>query len=403
MSSSPWLDRFIKPVTISQNAAFRVVAVNDLTDGARRAVVVADARTDRALATRALTCFHAAHAEPPHPAIARSLGVQHHEDLPFVTLDFPAKIDLDQLLQIGTAGYRSPYAAADGFSISLRDAIMASSRRLDDSGQPMCIGPLALANVLFSADGSWTMIGFGHNVVVHDEHQRIVVRNRFYQAPEIALGARPTSDSDVIGLIEMTRSMMTFVAIGPALGRVILGTTLAEDVELFRLVHWFEGHVMRGPAASRPSIEQIIATSNRIRAIIGCVPDEAAFKVFVNRMLKAERPDFFEPGQLLRVGPDGSWFQRDGAERVDLERSQLQRRLLWRLVQARFSAAGRSLDTDALVEALWPGERIIRESAMNRLYVAINNLRRAGLGDLLERVPTGYRLRPDVHLETPPE
>lgn len=178
-----------------------------------------------------------------------------------------------------------------------------------------------------------------------------------------------------------------------------LGNSLSEDLELFRLIQWFEANIMRAAPPLRPPIPRIIEVSNRIRQIVGSVPDASAFRTFVAQLLSAQRPDLFELGQVLRVGHDGRWFQRGGAERVELERSPLQQRLLWRFVRARLDHAGHTLSADELVESRWPGEKIIRESAMNRLYVAINNVRRAGLADLLERTPAGYRLRPDVHLE----
>lgn len=402
MTTTPlWLGRFVRPVVISQNVAFRIVSATDARDGKLRVVVAAEPRVQREAGRRALQRLHRAHEAPPHPVIARAISVGEHEGVDHVVFDFPGRLDLDALLQIGAdAGYRSPYAASDGFSISLRDALFASAGRWDEERRrPYCLGPIALANVLFAADGSWALIGLGHNVVVHDEQDRVVVRNRFYQAPEIALGAVPSQESDFIGLIEMTRSMMSFVKIAPAIGRVILGNSVSEDLELFRLIQWFEANVMRAAPPLRPPIPRIIEVSNRIRQIVGSVPDAAAFKTFVGQLLSAERPDLFDLGQVLHVGHDGQWFQRGGAERVELDRSPLQQRLLWRLVRARFDRAGHALSADELVEALWPGEKLIRESAMNRLYVAINNLRRAGLGDLLERTPAGYRLRPDVHLE----
>lgn len=402
MTTTPlWLARFVRPAVISQNAAFRIVSATDATDGKLCVVVALEPRSQLELGRKALERLFHAHREPPYPVIVRALELAERDGVPHVVFDFPGRLDLDALLQIGAdAGYRSSYAASDGFSISLRDALFASATRWDEErGRPMCLGPIALANVLFAADGSWALIGLGHNVVVHDEQGRVVVRNRFYQAPEIALGATPTRESDFIGLIEMTRSMMSFVKIAPAIGRVILGNSVSEDLELFRLIQWFEAHVMRAAPPLRPPIPRIIEVSNRIRQIVGCEPDAAAFKSFVGQLLAAERPDLFELGQVLRVGDDGQWFQRGGGECVDLARSPLQQRLLWRLVRARLDHAGHPLTADELVEALWPGEKIIRESAMNRLYVAINNVRRAGLGDLLERTPAGYRLRPDIHLE----
>lgn len=396
-----WLDRFVETEVISETAAFRIASVVDPFDGRRRFVVSATERARAELATTALARLFRAHRDPPHPVMAPAIALERHEGLPYVVFDFPARLDLDRLIQIGAdGGWRSPYDAADGFSTTLRDAIIASAPRIDpEDGRPMCLGLIALGNVLFAVDGSHVLVGFGHNVVVNDEQGRVVARNRFFQAPEIALGGAPTLIGDMIGMIEMTRSMMPFVKVHPAIGRVIVGNTLRDDVRLFQLVAWFESRVLRGTAAARPSLEEIIAVSNEIRALLGSVPDPIAFRQFAARIMAAERPDLLAPGRSLRVGRDGAWFQRSGEERVELTRSQVQMRLLWRLARERLERPGQHLKADALLEALWPGERMMREAGLNRLYVAVNNLRRAGLGQALERGPEGYRLSPDLLID----
>lgn len=49
-----------------------------------------------------------------------------------------------------------------------------------------------------------------------------------------------------------------------------------------------------------------------------------------------------------------------------------------------------------LVTLGWPGERVNATAATNRVYVTINRMRAAGLGELLERADAGYRLAPSL-------
>ena len=51
------------------------------------------------------------------------------------------------------------------------------------------------------------------------------------------------------------------------------------------------------------------------------------------------------------------------------------------------------LGVDDLLAIGWPGEKMARSSALNRLYVALATLRSLGLRDVIVRRPEGYALR----------
>lgn len=413
-----WLGRFMRTEVISSTSAFRVVACVDVLSEQRRTVVAAEPRADQLTAAIALDRLFEAHREPLHPVIARAIERGHHETTGFVVFDFPARLDFDQVLRLGLeGGWKAPYSEADGFSTTLRDALLAS---------PTPLGVFSHGNVLFAADGSHVLLGFGHNVAVHDERGRIVVRARFYQAPEVAVGGTPTMSSDLVGMVEMTRATMAFVKVHEAIGRIIMGNTLGEDMELMRLILWYESKVMRGAPAMRPSIEEYMAVSTRIRALLGSVPDAQGFRNFVRGMLLAERPELVEGGRILKVARDSSSFEVMGeitgeavvgpvrervakvpvenggkvggsaSRRADLRKHRLLSRLLGALVSQRIHAPGAPLSVDVLIQAGWPGEKMQRDAGLNRVYVAIAALRRAGLNEDLERSDGGYRLRPST-------
>jgi hypothetical protein len=100
--------------------------------------------------------------------------------------------------------------------------------------------------------------------------------------------------------------------------------------------------------------------------------------------------------QALVVHTDGLRAVLPDGSPVDLTRHALLGRILWRLAEARQSDPGEPLDTEAVLEAGWPGDRILPDAAKNRVYVAINRLRRAGLADLLQTRDGGYLLDPSV-------
>ncbi|MCA9586419.1 MAG: hypothetical protein KC657_13770 [Myxococcales bacterium] len=90
--------------------------------------------------------------------------------------------------------------------------------------------------------------------------------------------------------------------------------------------------------------------------------------------------------------PHGAWI--DLAARASLAG------LVRALVSARRDSPGASVPHEALIAAAWPGERISRDAAMNRLRVALSELRKMGLGDVIARDAGGYRLRTEVMVIT---
>ena len=114
-------------------------------------------------------------------------------------------------------------------------------------------------------------------------------------------------------------------------------------------------------------------------------------------MLAEERPDLVAETPALEVANDGSFTL--GEAHADLRKNKLLARLFLALVTARTAAPGRCLSVDELLEVGWPGEKMQREAGQNRVYVAIAALRRAGLGDNLERDDGGYRISAGLHVK----
>lgn len=95
-------------------------------------------------------------------------------------------------------------------------------------------------------------------------------------------------------------------------------------------------------------------------------------------------------GARVLVSEDGRWFETSEGKRVDISRRGPARLMLAALARARSSGA--PLEAAELIACAWPGERMIPQAAMSRLYVTIQVLRDLGLRTVLLRVGTGYQL-----------
>ncbi|MFO0604488.1 MAG: FHA domain-containing protein [Polyangiales bacterium] len=102
-----------------------------------------------------------------------------------------------------------------------------------------------------------------------------------------------------------------------------------------------------------------------------------------------------EPRALLRVAADGTWFARDDGARVAVHPRRTLVRVLRALAEHHRAGVQEALSTAEIVEAAWPGERLVGDSGPTRAYVALSSLRRIGLRDAIARDGEGYRLGGD--------
>ncbi|MFT3765512.1 MAG: tetratricopeptide repeat protein [Minicystis sp.] len=98
----------------------------------------------------------------------------------------------------------------------------------------------------------------------------------------------------------------------------------------------------------------------------------------------------------LLLAPEARFFRPPGGAWQDLRDRHAVRRLLLCLVARRRDSPGRGVSLTELQEAGWPGERMLPQAASNRIYVAINQLRKLGLKDCLRHSAEGYFLDPTL-------
>jgi predicted ATPase len=105
------------------------------------------------------------------------------------------------------------------------------------------------------------------------------------------------------------------------------------------------------------------------------------------------------PDDALLVGPAGRWFRAPHGERIPLDQRRQLALLLDRLIAERLARPGAALAWDALLEAGWPGERVIAAAGAHRVRVALSTLRKLGLKDVLVTTPDGYLLAAEVQAQ----
>ncbi|CAN5925064.1 hypothetical protein BH11MYX4_BH11MYX4_63740 [soil metagenome] len=130
------------------------------------------------------------------------------------------------------------------------------------------------------------------------------------------------------------------------------------------------------------------AARSKAGALVGRDKDVRALARSLEAMSEADLPT--RPS--LIVAEDGAWMTAPEGSRAELPWGSPLRSLLCALA----IRPGEPASREALIEAAWPGERILPLAATRRLHAAVSELRGLGLGARLERSAGGYRLSPSL-------
>ncbi len=392
--------RYEDIVLLRAQLGYRVLAARRLPDRARVVLVAPNRFVEPSLSRQALERALYAHERIDHPAVPRATGIRDIDGRPILELECPAIADGLEFSRRVTAGTaRLPYEAADAYIVGIRLGLEAAHRVPDPrTGGPTCIGRLSSANVLFSGDGRWFVFGFGHNVAVEDEHGMPDPTIPHFAAPEVLLGHPATPEGDYVALLQLMRAGIPMVDKTDALGRILKGITTNSDKVLVELVQWFDQRVIGEKPTSRPTIPEAVAQSDRIRAILGVTIDPRGMASVAAKVLADPSTDapLVVPygGAVLSLGPEADWARWNEAEPVKLRGPM--RRMLVALAERQQMGFPSPMRATDLIEVGWPEESTTHESAMNRVYVTLNRLKKSLPEGAIERFDDGYRLRPDV-------
>lgn len=395
------LGRYEAVLSIRSRSSFRLVSARRIADGKPCVVLVPGPKANVAAATDVFAEIVRTNALFNH---ARVPKVSEHgtiDGTPFVEFDCDAVADgFDIVKLMADAATKIPYGAADGFIASIREATSAAHAVTDPrTGQPLCLGRLSLANVLFNAQGEWFVVGIGKNFPVERDDGSNDPEVATCYAPELGTGGAPSPGGDYVAVLLFMRSVMPYADMSGAVGRIVRGEIQAEDAELIQCLVWIETRMVGELAPRRASVAEAIAMSERVRALNGEERDEPGFAAYVRALLEKaeEEPARIAPSEppamhTLTLARDALWITGADGTRHRLGRAH--RRILLALVDKHQTAEGEPLTVWDLLQAGWPGENPSREAGANRVYVAVASIRQLGVRDLIERFDDGYRLSP---------
>jgi hypothetical protein len=405
------LGHYLDPLPIRSRGSFQLVSARRESDGRPCVLVLPGSSADPALAREAMAEMKRVHDLLDHPGIARVAALWDVEGRPCLELDCPAVIDgMDGLRLIAEGEQKLPYGAADAFIRQLRMAIQVAHATIDPlTGSPLFLSRISLQNLLFDPSGRFVLLGFGRNLPLEKENGTLDGETIFFQAAEVATGSACTPMSDYVALLLFMRSLLPYVQPLDPLGRILRGDMSLVDAELFKLLTWIELRVFAAPAALRASMDEAIAAADRVRELLGIVPDLDAFHAFMSSLIaSSEAPSGMDEHDTLPaadpmtlwLGPSLDWIARPNGERFRLGRAS--RLIVQELVARRRKEGSPALTAQELLEVGWPGERPIAQAGANRVYVELNRLRRMGLRDLLVKTTEGYCLSPETIVRDAP-
>jgi hypothetical protein len=371
--------------------ALEYLTARDARTGEDRVLVAITPGETREEAATLLLAIARTHALVDHPWVPRV--VEAAPD--FVALAASAAADAELLAETAVrTGIRLSQAGAPAFAIAFLEMLDRSHQAIDPAtGRPLCLGVVAAPNVLVGEDGRVSVLGWGHPHHPAARARLFPGIQASFAAPEVAFGAEPRPGSDLQAATLFFYSVLHMGTLQPEVvaaqrGEVFPGKEelLPLTVELLTISH--------APTAEGRSIPRFLEIFRQILEVIGVVPDLEGIQRELARLAQEGRAR-----ARLVVGEEGRWFQVVGSERVRLERRGTLRRVLAVLAEAHRQQPDRAVSWDRLFAAAWPGETVHPESARNRVYVAIAELRSLGLRDLLARRDDGYLIAPSTWLD----
>ncbi|CAN5924163.1 hypothetical protein BH11MYX4_BH11MYX4_63350 [soil metagenome] len=150
----------------------------------------------------------------------------------------------------------------------------------------------------------------------------------------------------------------------------------------------------------RASKEHLEAARGRLRDAVSRVDDHDDLRLAYHLLqyaVEGELPSRPEAGEV-ELDPEALWFRVGSGPRVDLRRRRAPRLVLRALAEERVRSPGVPVSMLRLLEIGWPGEKMLLQARLSRLYVTVRSLRELGLRSALLRQDDGYLLDPAVRM-----
>ena len=271
----------------------------------------------------------------------------------------------DRRMQCDLAGYRA-------LAAHLLDGPEPAGRRYEqarrlarDLGRERFLGCL----------GAWSAMAFA------DEDRTQACLERIADLDEVEDG-----DRVVAGTVDFARAQLELARARQA-GRA---GRLPDAISRFRAAR-----SMASPTRHRSSTGDLLEDTSR---------DLRLTRRLFERALQATAEELGKPElsgeERVRITVDGAgrWFRVDQSSTASTGRRQAVRRLLLTLATRHLSSPGEPVARDELISAIWPGERMLAQSAKNRLHVALSQLRKLGMREHILTKEDGYLLDPRIDL-----
>jgi predicted ATPase/tRNA A-37 threonylcarbamoyl transferase component Bud32 len=232
--------------------------------------------------------------------------------------------------------------------------------------------------------GDYEQADRGYREVIADMAQSAFVRGICLAARGVLLAARDDIDGAKSALDQADKALST------------AGETYAALVAIDR------GHLdlamarraAREGDVARASAHRDAAGRRLTEATSAPMTDDVRMAHrWLERALALDGADGY-PADAWIVARDGGWFRSPRGWRVGIESRVKARQVLCVLVRARLDTPGRILSVEQVLEAGWPGERVMRRAAEARVYNIINMLRSAGMREVVLSRDGGYVMDP---------
>ena len=391
MSDLPGIlaERFAHVAPIHSGGAFSLHACREVSSGRRLVLVVGAAGHSRRWLADQLDHVAAVHRVLSNPFIPAVHCRGSVGDTEFLTYDCAAGVALDRVMVWAGASQvpRTPYEDAIGIIEVAASALVAGHQAQDPlTSRPVCLPTFGPRNVLVEDNGRPWVVGFGHDVT-NSAGPGGAVLGGTSQAPEISVGRPASPAADVYALFFFVRSQLPHVK----LPRKLIEAYNSSP-------KWQQEFAQLQFRAGAFNAEDRFQTIDAMMSVYRRWWEHLGFDASTERFIKLLRERQLErlQGHTAQVARDGSWFERPPAARVSLARRRSLARILRVLAEMRAEHPGREVPTSEIIEAGWPGEKLLPESGLSRVYVAISTLRKLGLGEILKTVGRGYVLDAEI-------